>query len=75
MKNTKKKQKQKQNIYIYTKINNIYIIYPYYLIIIYFISYLKKKKMSSRPQLHVTVIRHAETNSNLNHILQGQIGM
>lgn len=29
--------------------------------------------MSSRPQLHVTVIRHAETNSNLNHILQGQI--
>jgi len=29
--------------------------------------------MSSRPQLHVTVVRHAETNSNLNHILQGHI--
>jgi len=29
--------------------------------------------MSARPQLHVTVVRHAETNSNLNHILQGQI--
>ncbi|RIA98742.1 histidine phosphatase superfamily [Glomus cerebriforme] len=26
-----------------------------------------------QPQLHVTVIRHGETNSNLNHILQGQI--
>ncbi len=31
--------------------------------------------MSARPQLHVTVVRHAETNSNLNHILQGHIGM
>ncbi|GBC06916.1 hypothetical protein RclHR1_07140004 [Rhizophagus clarus] len=29
--------------------------------------------MSAKPQLHVTVIRHAETNSNLNHILQGQL--
>jgi broad specificity phosphatase PhoE len=29
--------------------------------------------MTSRPQLHVTVVRHAETNSNLNHILQGHI--
>ncbi|CAG8635407.1 12824_t:CDS:2, partial [Acaulospora colombiana] len=24
-------------------------------------------------QLHITVVRHAETNANLNHILQGQI--
>jgi len=29
--------------------------------------------MSSRPQLHVTVVRHAETSSNLNHILQGHL--
>ncbi|CAG8532799.1 3935_t:CDS:2 [Funneliformis caledonium] len=29
--------------------------------------------MSARPQLHVTVVRHAETSSNLNRILQGHI--
>ncbi|CAG8611157.1 10179_t:CDS:2 [Ambispora leptoticha] len=29
--------------------------------------------MSVRPQLHITVVRHGETNSNLNHILQGHL--